>query len=339
MKNLLRKATPINEAARRELGISRDEYALCSYILYRCADPRQKVRGYCCDSKQDIADFIGITRAGLYKMADRLIALNLIECDSVTSFFTVTAGFIDMENECKQSLHNEKNVGEECKLSLQEGVNLVTHKELMYSKKEKENKYSVSEKQYWESCYSFDEFWNEYGYKIGSKKKAESYFAKLSEKDRADIKACLPFYLQNTVTERVQTGPGAAFRPFRAHATTFLNERRWESILESAIEQKQQNETLYPEWTDEYNQYLQWAETYYPGILKAVKQMSKAQFVRYRTEYYVPGKSFVGNKTERRLMTQAHRDMSNDPNMMQKYPDVFAYHCQLIEKEVKVRQI
>lgn len=131
MSDILKRATVINEKARQELDISRDEYALCSYVLYRSADPRQKVRGYCCDRKEDIAAFIGITRPGLYKMIDRMERLKLVAVDPVTSYINCTALFIDIENECKQSLQKQdgkrvNKVYKQCKQSLHGGVNKVT---------------------------------------------------------------------------------------------------------------------------------------------------------------------------------------------------------------------
>jgi hypothetical protein len=150
---LKRNFTGINERARRVLGITRDEYAYCSYVLYRQADTRQKKRGWCCDPKEELAEFVGITRPGLYKMTDRMIKAGLLEVDEPTGFLCATPYFIDIENECKQSLQSEANKGQDavnlvytdCKLSLHEngnGVNLVTPiigKE-GYNKKEEERK-------------------------------------------------------------------------------------------------------------------------------------------------------------------------------------------------------
>jgi uncharacterized phage protein (TIGR02220 family) len=99
--------TLINEEARRQLDITRDDYALCAYVLYRQADPR-KVSGWCADTKEEIADFIGISRPGLYKMVDRLERLSLIFTDPKTGYLQATAVFIDADN-CKQSLHRTVN--------------------------------------------------------------------------------------------------------------------------------------------------------------------------------------------------------------------------------------
>ncbi len=148
-ESLKKNYTNINEPAKRFLKISRDEYGLCAYVQYRSADPRQKIRGWCCDSKQEIAEWVGISRAGLYKMIDRLSGQNLLETDAKGNL-SVTAFWVDTDNECKLSLQNTENkktgsvnlVDSECKLSLQkngESVNLVTPNiELDISKSKKE---------------------------------------------------------------------------------------------------------------------------------------------------------------------------------------------------------
>lgn len=124
--------TNIVEETRRMFGITRDEYALCAYVQFRIADPRNKKPGWCCDTKENIAEFIGITRAGLYKMIDKMERFELLEVDSVTSFVRVTENWMDAKTGCKQSLHNNANdsvnkVDAECKQSLHNSVNKVTH--------------------------------------------------------------------------------------------------------------------------------------------------------------------------------------------------------------------
>jgi len=134
---MIKNHTLINEVCRKVLGISRDEYALCQFAHYRAADPRQKKAGWCCDRKEDIADFVGITRAGLYKMLDKVSMLELLEIDAVTGFFRITPRFIDTENAAEKetkrvnkvdTLKNERvnKLDTDCKQSLHDGVNKVT---------------------------------------------------------------------------------------------------------------------------------------------------------------------------------------------------------------------
>lgn len=145
MPDIKKKVTTISEIARTQLQITRDEYALCSYVHYRSADSRQKMPGWCCDSKDDVAEFIGISRPGLYKMAQRLEAKGLLEVGNIGAMRT-TPLWIDTDSECKQSLQNCKNknvnkVYSERKLSLQnkaKNVNLVY--EVYNSKSIRKNK-------------------------------------------------------------------------------------------------------------------------------------------------------------------------------------------------------
>ena len=144
--SLVKSFTNINEPARRYLDLSRDEYGLCAFVQYRSADPRQKIRGWCCDNKADVADWVGVSRAGLYKMIDRMAAKNLLETDAKGNL-SVTGFWVDVDNQCKLSLQNQKTesvnkVDTDCKQSRHknsESVNLVTHNK--YDIKLEENKY------------------------------------------------------------------------------------------------------------------------------------------------------------------------------------------------------
>lgn len=123
-----KRITSILEDARRILGISRDEYALCSYAQYRTADTRQKISGWCCDSKDELADFIGITRRGLYKMLQRLEQMGLLEA-GVGGAIRVTPRWIDAESKCELSSQNRNEsvnlVHTDCELSSQNGAKSV----------------------------------------------------------------------------------------------------------------------------------------------------------------------------------------------------------------------
>lgn len=88
-----------------------------------------KKPGWCCDPKDDIADFVGISRPGLYKMVDRMILKGLIEADAPTSFLRATVNFIDSHDAkpSKQSLQRGVNkVDTDCKQSLHDDVNKVS---------------------------------------------------------------------------------------------------------------------------------------------------------------------------------------------------------------------
>ena len=111
-----RTKTHINEVARKSLDITRDEYALCAYLFFRQAYPSQKAPGWCSDSREEIADFVGITRQGLFKMLARLSGIGLVEQDAKTGCYRASAMFADADEgvnkvyvERKQSLHEGVN--------------------------------------------------------------------------------------------------------------------------------------------------------------------------------------------------------------------------------------
>lgn len=108
----MKQVTNINEHARKSLDITRDEYALCAYCIFRQGYPEQKVPGWCSDSKESIADFVGVTRPGLYKMIERLQRQGLIETGAICGEIRATAVFMDADSGVnkvysrrKQSLH------------------------------------------------------------------------------------------------------------------------------------------------------------------------------------------------------------------------------------------
>lgn len=145
MSEIKKRTTMISEVARQRLGITRDEYALCSYLQYRASDPRQKITGWCCDNKEEIAEFVGVTRPGLYKMVQRMAGLELLE-SGFSGAMRATAKWIDSEQECKLSLQSDKSkhtngvnlVDKKCKQSLHEDVNKVY--ESIIIKVEEDNK-------------------------------------------------------------------------------------------------------------------------------------------------------------------------------------------------------
>jgi len=184
--------------------------------------------------------------------------------------------------------------------------------------------------------YSFEEFWNDYDFKKGSKAKTLQKFKKLTAKDRQDIKETLPLYKVDTNTVEV-AGPG--WKPMRKYPEFYLSGRTWESFADALAAQKAENETFAPEWSEQYNEYLVWVERCYPKSLNAAKFLSKQQYVRYKTTFYVEGKSFIDEKREREFLIQAHDDVEKNDDLRARVTDIFAYHCELIKERLKMYQI
>lgn len=87
--------TTIEEPARAVFGISRDEYALCNYIQVWSSYPGNRVPGYCDRTRQQMADFIGMTERGVRKMLERLTAIGLVEPSASARYYRITVAWFD----------------------------------------------------------------------------------------------------------------------------------------------------------------------------------------------------------------------------------------------------
>ncbi len=72
-----KKSTTINEVAREVLHITRDEYAFCLYIQYRQITELE-TPGWASPSQAELSDFIGMSRAAIWRMRQRLVEKGLI---------------------------------------------------------------------------------------------------------------------------------------------------------------------------------------------------------------------------------------------------------------------
>ena len=184
--------------------------------------------------------------------------------------------------------------------------------------------------------YAFLDFWNDYDYKVGSKKKAQAAFEKLKPLEREQIRDTLAMYKVDTVTKEVTVGP---WKKKRKEPEFYLSGKMWEAYAERLAAQKAENETFAPEWSEVYTEYLGWVERCYPKSLNAAKFLSKQQYVRYKTTFYVEGKSYIDEKREREFLIQAHDDVEKNDDLRARVTDIFAYHCELIKERLKMYQI
>ena len=90
---------------------------------------------------------------------------------------------------------------------------------------------------------TFDEFWDAYDYKI-DKRKAESAWKKVAQKNREKIMLHLRDYVPNT-------NKGNKF-PSRRHPTTYLNNQTWESEVPKAEGKNSKKKQL----SREFEQYI-----------------------------------------------------------------------------------
>jgi hypothetical protein len=100
------------------------------------------------------------------------------------------------------------------------------------------------------TCYTFDQFYEDYGYKR-DKHTASQLWRKLSEKDRLAVKRALPMYKEDSLVKGEQAANGV-FIPHRQLPSTFLNKRTWLSYEEERYVSK------HPQ---RYAQYQKWCES------------------------------------------------------------------------------
>lgn len=105
--------THIYEAARRKMRLSRDEYALCNYVATWSQYPGSARSGWCNRTLQQKADFIDVTPRGLTKMQNRLIELDLIEKDPLTSHVRTTLAWWETVNEARDREQSSQRNGEQ----------------------------------------------------------------------------------------------------------------------------------------------------------------------------------------------------------------------------------
>ena len=101
--------THIYEIARQRMGLSRDEYALCNYVATWASNPKSTRAGWCDRTFDQKAAFIGITKRGVIKMQQRLVALDLIEKDPLTSYTRTTVAWFDTVMAAKNAEHDEQS--------------------------------------------------------------------------------------------------------------------------------------------------------------------------------------------------------------------------------------
>jgi len=151
-----------------------------------------------------------------------------------------------------------------------------------------------------ETCYSFEQFWKDYGFKTGLSG-AREIWAKLDEAKRERIKLHLPGYVSKTITKEI---PGAKFKPKRAQPTTYLNDslgKYWKGFEE--VEDTYQ----FPEdhkLSEHYKSYL----TKHKNIDTGGKLLyTFPEFERLNSaNFSLDGRTIISRATLQDVNTQAH---------------------------------
>jgi MarR family len=70
--------TLVLHSAREKLGITLNEYAVADLIYHLANNPKNDFHGWCYASKEALGDFVGIDRATVFRIIDRLIEKGII---------------------------------------------------------------------------------------------------------------------------------------------------------------------------------------------------------------------------------------------------------------------
>jgi len=399
--DLKKRLSLIDEESRLALGISRDEYALCSYVYFRAQDTRQKVAGWCCDTKIEVADFCGISRSSFYNVAGKMRALGLLEI-SHEWFLRPTKHWCLIEQKCKETLQNilgysvqkldtsgKKSVQKldsECSKIGRESAKSVQKLDAHLIREYKEKKESIKAQS--SDClegvfedaeltlqglqnseilavdppaknrptpgpargetslgaakpkaseiagYTFAEFWEDYGFKRGSKANSEKKWDRLTASEITAIRDTLEIYKRETVTEDGRRGD--KFKPMRKHPEFFLSAKTWEAYAEQAKEEAARPKD---EWDEPYQAYVEWVKRKFPTLAKSASYLTKQQYVCHKTEWYVKGMSYIGDVNIQNMLIRAHEALENGVPKASQCGSVFNYQVHLLEERVKSRTV
>lgn len=181
------------------------------------------------------------------------------------------------------------------------------------------------------SGYTFSEFWNDYGHKVGSKANCEKKFNRLSAPDREAIRETLPLYLRETVTSDAGRTPGC-FKAMRQHPQTYLNGRMWATYLDRVKEAENEQPTEYDE---AYQKYVSWVKQNFERIARQHIYLTKPQFIMYRNQTCVIGMKQIGDAALRDTLKRAHETV--EAGTVES--DVFTCYKTMLEKRLKAREV
>jgi hypothetical protein len=155
------------------------------------------------------------------------------------------------------------------------------------------------------TCYTFQEFWKDYGYKTG-KPGSEEIWALYDEAKRGRIKDHLPGYVLKTTTSKAKAEYGE-FKPARAMPQSYLRDKDckyWKGDFEVMV-----RDTSIPEQGEfryDYNKYWERTKVEFPTL-------SENSFLSYQEYSNLRNKSWesefkvnLGTSILKEIVDQAH---------------------------------
>lgn len=172
--------------------------------------------------------------------------------------------------------------------------------------------------------YTFEQFWNDYAHKVGSKVKCEKAFVKLTATEREQIRATLPAYKRETVTND-KGREKDCFKPMRQHPLTYLNGRMWVTYSERTAK-----EEVPTPFDEAYNVYLEWVSSNFPQAYQSAAYFSKSQFIEFKTGSKA---QIIGRESERDFVKKAHERAPLEAK------DAYSIYQHLLSHRLSIRTV
>ncbi len=173
------------------------------------------------------------------------------------------------------------------------------------------------------TCYTFAEFWRDYGYRTG-KPGSEEIWALYDEGKRGRIKDHLPSYVLKTTTSKAKAEYGE-FKPARAQPQSYLRDqlmKYWKSDFEVVTKEAVPDDAKYK---TQYEAHVaKWTEKY-PTLLNTDLYLCYEDFEAVRDSNYSKFKlSAIGPSVRDKNMEEAYLSASTSGK---KVIDIFTKLC------------
>lgn len=93
---------------RRQHGLSCDEYVLCDMIFYLSKNDNSEVPGWCYKSRENMAQYMGVSKQGLLNMIERMEKKGFLEKDAHTKYLRTTKKWQDVYIKKKENTTDEQ---------------------------------------------------------------------------------------------------------------------------------------------------------------------------------------------------------------------------------------
>lgn len=155
------------------------------------------------------------------------------------------------------------------------------------------------------TCFSFDDFWKQFGNGKGSKKDCLAVYCKIGEEDRQLIKDTLHLYVQGSVV-KTEDLPKGKFLPVRCHPVRYLNGRYWDNYADQ-IKERDWNIPVGGEFTPAYYAHNLWRSNNFPDLNESPLVLTYSEYCQIKTKAWEKDfKANVGPDILAEIVNLAH---------------------------------